>query len=100
MTNLEKLQNWYLAQTNGDWEHSYGIKIQTTDNPAWHIEIDLNETPFETVEKDYHLHQKSEQDWYAFQIKNKTFVGVGDISKLDFLLGIFFQLIENQSFTS
>ncbi len=41
---LTWLQRWYLAECNGDWEHSYGIKIDTLDNPGWTLKIDLRET--------------------------------------------------------
>ncbi|GHB54781.1 hypothetical protein GCM10010331_48120 [Streptomyces xanthochromogenes] len=32
---LDRLQSWYSAQCNGDWEHEWGIKIDTLDNPGW-----------------------------------------------------------------
>ena len=38
---LERLQEWYAANCDGEWEHSYGIKIETLDNPGWRIEVDL-----------------------------------------------------------
>jgi len=46
MTNLEKLQNWYIQQIDGDWKHTYGIKIDTLDNPVWLLEVDLAETNY------------------------------------------------------
>ena len=42
--NLIWLMRWYLAECNDDWEHSYGVKIDTLDNPGWTIKIDLRET--------------------------------------------------------
>lgn len=39
--NLAWLGKWYLAQCNGDWEHSHGVKIDTIDNPGWSLTIDL-----------------------------------------------------------
>lgn len=45
--NLEWLMNWYVRECNNDWEHSYGVKIETLDNPGWTIEIDLRETLLE-----------------------------------------------------
>lgn len=42
---LQALQLWYLAQCDGDWEHRYGIKIDTLDNPGWSLHIDLSGTP-------------------------------------------------------
>lgn len=32
---LGRLERWYAAQCNGDWEHTYGITIETLDNPGW-----------------------------------------------------------------
>lgn len=29
------LSNWHKLNCNGDWEHTYGIKIETLDNPGW-----------------------------------------------------------------
>ena len=42
--NLSWLMQWYLAECNDDWEHSYGVKIDTLDNPGWTLKIDLRET--------------------------------------------------------
>ncbi|MFE2849501.1 Imm53 family immunity protein, partial [Streptomyces scopuliridis] len=32
---LDWLQNWYTQQCDGDWEHEWGVKIATLDNPGW-----------------------------------------------------------------
>ena len=44
---MDFLQRWYAEQCNGDWEHEFGIKIETLDNPGWNLEIDLSGTGFE-----------------------------------------------------
>ena len=49
MGELEELQAWYLAQCDGDWEHQYGVKIDTLDNPGWRVSIDLVETRLEAT---------------------------------------------------
>ncbi|MEJ5219102.1 Imm53 family immunity protein [Cognatishimia sp. D5M38] len=41
---LIKLQNWYVSNCDGDWEHTYGFKLETLDNPGWTITVDLDET--------------------------------------------------------
>lgn len=48
-TDLDWLMNWYVRQCNNEWEHSYGVKIDTLDNPGWSIEIDLRGTSSEGV---------------------------------------------------
>lgn len=42
--NLSWLSQWYLSQCDDDWEHSYGVKIDTLDNPGWSLKIDLTDT--------------------------------------------------------
>lgn len=44
---LDWLQGWYSAQCNEDWEHEWGVKIDTLDNPGWSVRIDLEETDLE-----------------------------------------------------
>lgn len=34
----------------------------------------------------------SEEDWYTFGMKDETFIGAGDLSKLEFLIGKFREL--------
>ena len=29
------LQGWYMAHCDDDWEHSFGVTIETIDNPGW-----------------------------------------------------------------
>ncbi|MFF2806598.1 Imm53 family immunity protein [Streptomyces sp. NPDC058000] len=41
---LSFLTAWYTSQCDGDWEHEYGIRIETLDNPGWSVEVDLEET--------------------------------------------------------
>ncbi len=47
MSTLERLQEWYLSQCNGDWEHSCGVTIESLDNPGWRVRIDLESTPLD-----------------------------------------------------
>ena len=42
--NFSWLSQWYLSQCDDDWEHSYGVKIDTLDNPGWSLRIDLTDT--------------------------------------------------------
>jgi hypothetical protein len=45
MDIIARLQNWYAAQCDGNWEHAWGIKIDTLDNPGWTVTIYLHDTP-------------------------------------------------------
>ena len=72
---LERLQVWYLAHCNGDWEHTYGVTITTLDNPGWTLEVELADTelfgrPFETVQQ-----LAPTDDWFHCSIREAKFVG-------------------------
>lgn len=41
------IQDWYEAQCDGDWEHDYGVEINTLDNPGWMVKVDLTGTSLE-----------------------------------------------------
>ena len=41
---LVYLDEWFGKQCDRDWEHLNGIKLETTDNPGWWLEIDLDGT--------------------------------------------------------
>jgi hypothetical protein len=44
MSEIEWLMNWYFSNCNDDWEHQYGVKIDTIDNPGWTLTVDLSGT--------------------------------------------------------
>ncbi len=91
-SEIQKLQDWYLSQCDADWEHSYGIKIETIDNPGWKLTIDLEETslasrPFEEREHNYN----DEVDWFLVQKKGLQFVGRGGPKHLSSMINIFLE---------
>ena len=72
---LAWLQGWYAAHCDGDWEHQYGIEVNTLDNPGWSLRIDLTATElsgrsYESAE----LH-RSEHDWYVTRLNEARFEG-------------------------
>lgn len=57
LNDLEWLCDWYRQQCDGDWEHEFGVAIDTLDNPGWSLRIDLAGTqltgvPFAAVESE------------------------------------------------
>src|SRR5450432_4403213 len=51
---LSWLQQWYSAHCDADWEHGFGVSIETLDNHGWSVKVDvegteLASTPFEAV---------------------------------------------------
>ncbi|HEY0134050.1 MAG TPA: Imm53 family immunity protein, partial [Nannocystis sp.] len=47
---MRRLQTWYASMCDGDWEHRFGVRITTLDNPGWHVRIDILETGLEIDE--------------------------------------------------
>lgn len=78
--------SWYAAQCNEDWEHSFGVKIDTLDNPGWSVEIDLEDTglcnkPFKEVDI-----QRNGEDWIYCVVRDDKFKGAGGVLSLEELL--------------
>jgi Immunity protein 53 len=93
---IEQIQAWYAAQCDGDWEHQYGISIETLDNPGWCVTVDLFGTSLENGSFQTYQEDKSEEDWVVCEISGNKFVGRGDPGKLQTILEIFVSLIERQ----
>lgn len=93
MTNLIWLQEWFNNQCDGEWEHGYGIRIETLDNPGWSITIETIDTSNELEDFDWLEFKNSDQDWYYYRVKEGVFEGAGDPSKLCKLLSLFQELV-------
>lgn len=91
------LQKWYSECCDGNWEHSYGVTIVTTDNPGWSVRIDLLGTnvdldlfqPFGPVGP------TSEEEWFEVGLSpdRTQFWGVGGPLMLDAILSFFFDRV-------
>ncbi|MFW6311621.1 MAG: immunity 53 family protein [Nanoarchaeota archaeon] len=95
---LEWLQRWYLQNCNGDWEHGYGVFIETLDNPGWLIKINLEDTQYENIEVDKYKRQNknNEDDWAHYKIENKIFQGACGPLNLIEILQYFKDIIDKQ----
>ena len=70
---IERIQDWYKIHCNGDWEHRYGYRIETLDNPGWAIKIDLTGTALENLEfKREYQNPENKNDWFHITTKNKV----------------------------
>jgi Immunity protein 53 len=84
MVALDELGDWYRAQCDGDWEHTYGIHIETLDNPGWWVKVDLRDTilegqPFSEIRFGDSAKAIS---WIACKVEGLQFSGAGDPSRL------------------
>jgi hypothetical protein len=83
------LQAWYLAQCNDDWEHSYGVKIDTLDNPGWTLDVDLIETDLEGIVVPLKREVRSQDDWVQFEATGTQFRAAGGPMNLQELIESF-----------
>ena len=95
MDILKWLEEWYHSNCDGDWEHQYGIKINSLDNPGWEVVIDLSEMSRNFDDIEYKLVENNEFDWIGYSLKDNVFRGVGDQWKLKKLIELFKSIIEN-----
>ena len=66
---LEQLEKWYAARCDGLWEHGWGIKIETLDNPGWTVHIDLNETRKDGAILETVKIERSDRDWTFYWLQ-------------------------------
>jgi hypothetical protein len=71
--SLSALEQWYATQCNGEWEHSYGVKIDTLDNPGWQVHIDLMETAKQDSLLTLVKLDRTETNWIYYWIEKKRF---------------------------
>ena len=87
---LARLQDWYAANCDGDWENTYGVTIESLDNPGWRVTIDLHGTPLEGREFEAVEIMRGLQDWLDCHVQDKKFVAGCGPRNLNELLKTFF----------
>ena len=86
---LAEIERWYAGNCDGDWEHEFGITIETLDNPGWSVSIELEGTTAEFLDFvpiDVHRH---ENDWIQCSVSGKKFCGAGGLGSLGPILTVF-----------
>jgi len=91
-SHLSRLQDWYYRECNEDWEHTFGIKIETLDNPGWMITIDLAETKWENWNLPLKKWERTDLDWYQYKIDQQQFIGCGGPFNLEEIIEAFFEV--------
>ncbi len=89
ITPLERLATWFERHCNGDWEHSYGITIESLDNPGWALHVELADTEMADAVFTPMKHERSKDDWVHCSVENAVFHGYGGIHNLDEMIVIF-----------
>ncbi len=88
---LERLCQWYQSQCNGTWEHAYGVRIDTVDNPGWVLTVDLSDTALESKVLTEVTVNNYNDDWHFWKTKDRQFIASGDPTKLPLLVESFLE---------
>ncbi len=83
VSEFERLERWYAAQCDGDWEHEFGVHLSTLDNPGWILRVDLEGTelegrPFATISD-----LEPERAWIHCCVKGAKFEAAGGPGMLE-----------------
>ncbi|CAM3955879.1 hypothetical protein VA7868_01055 [Vibrio aerogenes CECT 7868] len=89
MSLIKKIQNWYVNQCDGGWEHEFGITIESLDNPGWKVVIPLERTSCEKKEFNIVDIERSENDWIRCEVRDLKFYGYGGSENLEEIMSIF-----------
>jgi hypothetical protein len=94
--NFTWLEHWYSSQCNGDWEHNYGVTIESIDNPGWRVKIDLNGTRYAALPNfDIKENYDSDSEWMVCKIVEGVYEGVAGPFMLGPIIQTFRSWIEN-----
>jgi hypothetical protein len=91
---LARIERWYARQCDGSWEHQFGIRIESLDNPGWEVLIDVGATRVggpAFVERDV---DRGDDDWLRCCVRNGKFEGRGGVGNLQELLLAFVEWAE------
>jgi hypothetical protein len=89
---LQQLCAWYSARCDGDWEHQYGISIETLDNPGWRMRVDLTGTSLR-LRSDFERRDSYDEpdNWTVARKSGNIFEGAGAPAKLEAIIADFLE---------
>lgn len=70
---ITELSRWFASQCNEDWEHGFGIRIVTLDNPGWLVQVDLSGTDIEGCEPQRKQHNVIDGPWIDVSVSMNKF---------------------------
>ena len=99
---LARLMAWFVEQCDGDWEHKYGVSIQSCDNPGWWVKIDLTNTLLESrsftpVKRGEVENLDPRPPWLHCYVEEGVFNGAGDPNTLEEILKVFLDWASSHS---
>ncbi|GGG60234.1 Imm53 family immunity protein [Hymenobacter glacieicola] len=84
-----------MARCEGEWEFRESFILLSGSNPGWSVKINVSDTALEEASIPLINFIKPATDWYECFLNDALFVGSEDPSKLEIILQVFQDLIEN-----
>jgi hypothetical protein len=81
-------------QCDEDWEHDWGIRIETLDNPGWHVSVELSGTTVEELHLEPVETHRSQHDWAVIKREGTVFHAYGGPLNLGEVLHAFREWVE------
>lgn len=97
MELIALLEDWYARNCDGDWEHDYGVRIGTLDNPGWDVDVSLSRTKLEGLAFEALSIRRSDEDWFECRVEGSSFRGYGGSRNLRDILKAFLNWAEHMS---
>ena len=87
---IKELEQWYQSQCDGKWEHRFGIRIGTLDNPGLNVTINLEDTELEDKALDkFKENYEHDTEWMICEKKDNCFIGRSGPNRLEDILAFF-----------
>jgi hypothetical protein len=86
---LRWLEDSYQRHCNGEWEHAYGVQIESLDNPGWIVRVDLKGTELEQTPLESIQEARTETEWINCSRTAEQFGAAGGIRNLIELVSVF-----------
>ena len=89
MENIKWLDKWYSKHVIDNFKELVSIEISTKKDLGWKLSIDFRTTNYRHLKLMEESKRVSDFNYFSIVAKDKKFVGEGDFTKLDFLIGKF-----------
>ncbi len=94
---LDRVAEWYQSNATVFSSNAEAVKINTLDNPGWLVKVDLAGTELENLQLENFEVDRGDSDWCQSFLRDHVFVGAGDPSRLQEILGRFLEFASSSA---
>ena len=89
MENFKWLDRWYSKHIIDNYNENILLEIKTNSDLGWMFKVDFTNTKYKHLKPMTESKKVSSFNYFSIEVKDKNFIGYGDFTKLDFLIGKF-----------